>query len=240
MGQCYPRRDQPDRLPILVTVPSRGTVVAPTPVETYVAGLARALTGPRRRKDDLLAEARDGLIDATEAYEADGLSRREAEQHAVEDFGALDEVVPGYRAELGFAQGRRTAVLLTVVMLAQPIIWHESVWRWNPADDAAPGSFLAFLDVFVRYAGKTAILGAVLALLACGVGVRYTVVRTKAIRATAIFTLLSCAVVSATAICLSLLGSSSHGIDLLYWVSLFVLLPLGFVGISARRCLRLA
>ena len=75
------------RVPILVAVSSHGTVVQ-DPVEPYLAELSRALAGPRRRKADLMAEARDSLVDATEAYEADGLRRGEAAERAVAETSA--------------------------------------------------------------------------------------------------------------------------------------------------------
>jgi hypothetical protein len=227
-------------VPILVTVSSRGTITATAPVDAYIAGLGRALTGPGRKKADLLAEARDGLEDATEALEADGLTRWDAEQQAVADFGQLAEVVPGYRAELGYAQGRRTAVLLCLVMLAQPVIWHEGSWPWNQHEDGS-GPVAVFLNQLVELAGVLSIIGAALAIVACGAGIRLPTVRNRATRATGIFSLLSSALVGMTAVCMGLSGSSSSvGLGNMVWVTSFVLAPLALVSFSARRCLRLA
>jgi hypothetical protein len=224
----------------VVTVPSRGTITATAPVDAYIVGLGRALSGPRRKKADLLAEARDGLEDATEALEADGLTRWEAERQAVADFGELAEVVPGYRAELGYAQGRRTAVLLCVVMLAQPVIWHEGSWPWNQHEDGSE-PVTVFLNQLVELAGVLSIIGAALAIVACGAGIRFPAVRDRATRVTGIFTLLSCALVGVTAVCMGLWGPpSSTCLGNMVWVTSFVLAPLGLVSFSARRCLRLA
>jgi hypothetical protein len=221
-------------------VSSRGTITAIAPVDAYIAALGRALSGPGRKKADLLAEARDGLEDATEALEADGLTRWDAEQQAVADFGQLAEVVPGYRAELGYAQGRRTAVLLCLVMLAQPVIWLEGSWPWNQHEDGS-GPVAVFLNQLVELAGVLSIIGAVLAIVACGAGVRLPAVRNRATRATGIFSLLSSALVGMTAVCMGLSGpSSSVGLENMVWVTGFVLAPLALVSFSARRCLRLA
>lgn len=222
-------------------MPTSGTVAAKHPVETYLTGLSRALSGPRRRKADLLAEARDSLVDATEAFEVDGLSRQEAEQQAVADFGDLSEVVPGYRAELGIAQGRRTAVMLCLVMLAQPIIWKEGVWAWNQ-HPVSSGGFAAFLNQLVMVVGSIAITGSVLALVATGLGLRYPVVRDRATRTTALFALGSCVAVSVISICMALSSSELNGSGLgsLTVVAGFVVIPLAFVSRSAQRCLRLA
>lgn len=217
-----------------------GTATGTAPVDAYVAQLGAALSGPRRRKADLLTEARDGLIDATEALEADGLSRLEAERRAVEDFGELAEVVPGYRAELGFSQGRRAATALTLVLLAQPIIWQDGMWAWNRADVLIPGSTEYRLQQLIQLVGTVAIVGGLLAVIACGIGVRVPAIRVRAAKATAVFTLLSCALVGAVSIGLGVTSPTSTGLGGLGWVSLFVLGPLTFVGYSAGRCLRLA
>src|SRR4051812_26337431 len=72
-------------------------------IETYVAELGRTLRGPRRAKADLLAEARDSLVDAAGARERVGLPREEAEREAVAEFGAVPDIAPGYQTELGLA-----------------------------------------------------------------------------------------------------------------------------------------
>jgi hypothetical protein len=221
-------------------VSSQGTVVQ-DPVETYLTGLGRALRGPRRRKADLMAEARDSLVDATEAYEADGLSPVEAAERAVADFGDLDEVVPGYRSELGIAQGRRTAVLLLLVMMAQPIIWQEGLWAWNQHPDS-DSPIVIFLNQLVMLTGGLSIAGGILVLIATGVGLRYPAVREHATKATARFALLSCAAVSIVALLLSTASSMANGADAtgLLVVFAFVIAPLLLVSRAAHRCLRLA
>lgn len=225
----------------MVAVASPGTTISLKPVEAYVARLGSALSGPRRKKADLLAEARDSLVDATEAFEARGLTRDEAEQRAVDEFGDLAEVAPAYRTELGYAQSRRTAALLSLVMLAQPIIWKEGLWQWNRDEVADPGSLHAFLNRFVELTGGTAIAGAVLALIACGAGLRFPAVRDRATRVTAIFTLLSCVLVGGIALAMGLsVSSTGSEVEDLVVVSAFVLIPLSFVSLSAGRCLRLA
>lgn len=216
-------------------------VAAKDPVEIYLTGLSRALYGPRRRKADLLAEARDSLVDATEAYEADGLPAREAAERAVQDFGDLAEIVPGYRAELGIAQGRRAAVLLTLVMLAQPIVWREGVWSWNQSPDSGSAA-IHFLNDLVKTVGMLSIAGAVLAVIASGIGMRYPSVRERWTRVTAQFTLLSCA--SVTLIGFAMAAGSSiadgNGLSGLFAFAAFVAVPLLLVGRAAHRTLRLA
>jgi len=109
-------------------------------VDRYVAGLGAALRGPRRLKLDLLAEAHDSLVDATEAYRALGDDDAAAQRRAVTEFGELAEIVPGYQAELAVAQGRRTALLIVLALpllhLLTPLIWWHSPWSGSPDDPA--------------------------------------------------------------------------------------------------------
>jgi hypothetical protein len=217
-------------------VSSRGSTL--TPVDAYLTGLSRELRGPRRRKADLLAEARDHLVDATEAFVADGLDRDSAEREAVADFGELDEVVPGYRAELAVSQSRRTAMLLFLVLILQPIVWQEGVWSWNQ-DPVQESALNDLLQTVVRGIGMVTIAGAVLAVIAAGIGMRYPIVREHVSRATSLFAMVTSAVISAIGFGMA---ASSAQVTLLDYavVSGFVVLPLVVVGLQAGRALRLA
>ncbi|MEU4196646.1 permease prefix domain 1-containing protein [Kribbella sp. NPDC026611] len=209
------------------------------PVDVYLAALRKALRGPHRRKADLLAEARDHLTDATEALEAEGLSRYDAELEAVADFGELDDVVPGYRAELAVSQGRRTAMLLLLALIIQPIVWAQGVWSWNQ-DASGETALNAFLQDFVRSVGMVVIAGAVLAVIAAGAGMRYPVVRDHVGRVTGLFALTGSILIGLIGILMTV--SNGHLPSLLD-ISVaggFVVLPLSFVSLQAARCLRLA
>jgi hypothetical protein len=210
-----------------------------TPVDEYLAALSKSLAGPRRRKADLLAEARDHLTDATEAFEADGLDRERAEREAVADFGDVSEVAPAYRAELAVSQSRRTAMLLFLVLIAQPIVWQDGVWSWNQEPNQ-PNVLNDFLQSLVRGIGMVAIAGAVLAVIAAGVGMRYPLVRDHVSRVTAFFALASAVVISAIGV--GMAATSSHPPDVPAFgiVGSFVVLPLLLVGLQAGRVLRLA
>lgn len=100
-------------------------------IERYVAGLGVRLRGPRRFKADLLDEARDSLLDAAEGYGEAGMPPVEAARHAIGDFGTYAEVLPPYQEELAVAQGRRTALLITLALpalyLLAPLMWWRGV-----------------------------------------------------------------------------------------------------------------
>ncbi len=141
-------------------------------LDDYVAGLSGALRGPRRVKADLVAEARDGLVDATEAYQRDGLPAERAQRRAVTEFGSYADVVPGYQAELAVAQGRRTTLLFAVALVAlrylTPLMWHS---RWTGGGAGAAGyQWLAACFDYLTLAGAVV---ALLAWLALGWGSRF-------------------------------------------------------------------
>ncbi|WP_202609559.1 permease prefix domain 1-containing protein [Herbidospora solisilvae] len=101
-------------------------------VDDYVAALAKTLRGPRRARRDLLAEARDGLCDAAEAYAEEGLSPEEAQARAVADFGPVAEVAPGFQEELTAVQVRHTALLLFLGTPVLALMW-TFLWQIFPA-----------------------------------------------------------------------------------------------------------
>ncbi|MFC6158019.1 permease prefix domain 1-containing protein [Kribbella jiaozuonensis] len=209
------------------------------PIDEYLAALSKQLSGPRRRKADLLAEAGDHLTDATEAFEADGFDRYDAEKHAVADFGAIEDVAPGYQAELAISQSRRTALLLFAALIIQPIVWQSGAWIWTSVpDQATPLNDL--LQTVVRAVGMVVIAGAVLAVLATGIGVRYPMVREHLSRATALFTLGGSALIAGIGVTMTATSSHPPGIPAYGIVGTFVVLPLALVSVQAARCLRLA
>lgn len=102
-------------------------------IDDYVSELHGALRGPHGPKRDLVVEARDSLVDTADALEGDGLTRAEAERLAVEEFGRVREIAPGYQAELTATAGRRMALLLLVSVPATVLMW-GLVWKFHPAD----------------------------------------------------------------------------------------------------------
>jgi len=212
-------------------------ITVSTSVDEYLTSLGKALPGPRRKKADLLAEARDHLTDATEAFEADGLDRTAAERAAVADFGELSDVVPAYREELSVAHSRNTAALLLGVMLLQPLIWQPGVWAWNQ-DVNGPSELSVLLEQVVRWIGGVTIAGAVIAVLATSLGQRYAVVRRHGIRATAVFAFTSAIVVSLGGVSMTFESSKTSGHLDVVPVSAFVVVPLLLVALKSLRLVR--
>ena len=76
----------------------------------YLSDLAVQLQGPRRRRDAILAELRDGLDQATEDCIANGLPADRAAAAATSQFGSPHAVASAFAGELATAYARRTIV----------------------------------------------------------------------------------------------------------------------------------
>lgn len=143
-------------------------------IDRYADGLAAALRGPRRLRADLVAEARDSLLDATEAHIEAGLPPAVAAQRAVAEFGRHREIVPGYQRELAAAQGKRTvlwlATALPLLHASAPLMWWRGPWRDS---SPAPGSSYWTLTTDYDYLSIGASLAAVILLIGFGWGSRY-------------------------------------------------------------------
>jgi hypothetical protein len=143
------------------------------PVAVYVDGLAAALRGPRRHRQEMVTEARDSLLDAADAYAEAGCDPIEAQRRAVADFGTHRQVVPGYQAELATLQGRRTAawiaLALPVVTLLEPLMWWNTSWS---TDERASHVYWVLVDHF-QYTSFLAAAAAGLAVVGFGWGSRF-------------------------------------------------------------------
>lgn len=218
-------------------------------IDDYMTALEGALRGPRRAKADLLAEVRDGLTDAAAAHERTGLGRQASQRQAVQEFGAVGEIAPGYQAELGLAQGLRTALLVLSVLAAQPLAWGMAgplvarvlALPWV----SRPGPGYALADQAVEVLGVAAVVGGLLAALGCGIGIRFlrashlTAGRRLA-RVTGVFALAVALVFALLGVFLSAVSAEARSTlnpPGVLWTVAFLLLPMGWVALSGRRCL---
>lgn len=148
-----------------------------SPVDAYLTELDARLRGPRHRKRDLLQEAADHLVDATEANEANGLTRTEAEREAVREFGDTGTIAPAYQAILSVDQSRRLGIALLVVMAVQPFAWAGWHAAIGPNAAAAHGSLADRLDDLVELTGLITIAFASFAVVGCRIGLRFLGIR---------------------------------------------------------------
>ena len=112
------------------------TSPAASPIEAYLAELAELLHGPRRRRARILAELRDGLHEAAEAYRTSASSPAAAERQAVAGFGSPRAVADAFAGELATAYARRTIAAYIVtgplvgiwwLLLLQPHPWRTGL-----------------------------------------------------------------------------------------------------------------
>lgn len=205
-------------------------------IDDYVVGLDGALRGSRRVKSDLITEARDSLVDAADAYRLRGIAAPEAERRAVQEFGAVHELAPAYQAIVGLRQARRTAMLVFLVLLAQPVVWAH-------AGGARGNSWYVFLQGLVDWLGGATLVASLVAMLACGMGVRYLGARLEMARYTGVFALVVSVVFATTGALLTALSPRTGSLFVLTGAPrtvVFLMIPLTVVFLSARRCLHAA
>jgi HAAS len=84
------------------------TAPASTAVDAYLDDVARRLRGPRRRRDQIIAELSDGLEHAIDHHAAGGLPNHAAVQAAIAEFGTPQQVSAAFTGELATAYARQT------------------------------------------------------------------------------------------------------------------------------------
>ncbi|MET9858495.1 permease prefix domain 1-containing protein [Streptomyces smyrnaeus] len=132
----------------------------PDPLVAYTEALGAALLGPARAKTRMLAEIRDGLLDATDAYVQEGLPRTEAAHCAVRDFGPVAVLAPECQRELTVAQTRHTACAAALCAPFLLVCW--ALARTAVGPSATPLALLATVSTLLA-AFTLATTGGVLA-----------------------------------------------------------------------------
>jgi hypothetical protein len=77
-------------------------------LDAYLSDLAARLRGPRRRREQILAELRDGLDHAITDRTIAGLPEGDAVAAAIAQFGSPQAVADAFAGELAAAYARRT------------------------------------------------------------------------------------------------------------------------------------
>ncbi|PWK89506.1 hypothetical protein C8D88_102780 [Lentzea atacamensis] len=91
-------------------------------IDTYLAALAARLPGPRRAREAVLDELRDGITEAMSRRADIGLRPAAAAEAALAEFGTVDEVATAFAGELATRQARQVILAL---MLTGPLV---GVW----------------------------------------------------------------------------------------------------------------
>ncbi|MQA25589.1 MAG: hypothetical protein GEU94_08965 [Micromonosporaceae bacterium] len=136
-------------------------------VEEYLAAIAAELPGPRRVRDDALAELRDGLHDAISARTAAGEPAAAAASAVLAESGSPSVVAAAYAPELDAVSARRTAQAL---LATGPLLgW---LWLTSLTPGRAPDALLRGLPPLAGLVALAAVAG-VLAIVAAGPAVRW-------------------------------------------------------------------
>lgn len=208
-------------------------------IEAYVTELGDALRGPRGLKTDMLAEARDGLLDASEAYERGGLDADDAQRRAIADFGPVSVVAPDYQTELGLSQGRKTALLISLCLAAQPLVWRV-ILPLAGHPEATGGAAHDVVNLLVEGFGSVSIVGGMVLAVFLGRGARRLREPGRLVRGVGVFALAVSVVFVVLGTLLSVLSPDGHVYGGIPLVAVLLYVPLMHVAFAARRCLQAA
>jgi hypothetical protein len=112
------------------------------PVVAAMRRLDRRLHGPRRLRADMVAEVRDGLLDAAEAHRESGLDPDAAARRALEELGDVEALAGELQQEIAARQARRSALVVGLAFLPLVLAW-DLVWRLTPHSGPPPSDGLA-------------------------------------------------------------------------------------------------
>jgi hypothetical protein len=131
------------------------------PLRAYLDDIAARLTGPRRRRRQILAELHDGLHHATDRLTTAGTPADQAAATAIAQFGTPTAVAAAFADELTTAYARRTIALYLITGPLVGICW---LLLLHPTPrQAGPTTLLATIPVLPLIALATATAGATLA-----------------------------------------------------------------------------
>lgn len=207
------------------------------PRPDYLARLDAALVGPGRIRRGLVREAADHLDDATEALVAAGHDEESAAHRAVVDFGPVADIAASFQTTLAVAASRRTAWLLLLVLGYQPLLWDSGLNLASNTAEAPSGTWLFhLLDDAIEAGSWVVLAGALLLLMATGIGSRWWFDGRATARFTGAFALAATTFVPLTSVAMIV---TADGTDAGLWMLALtlVVLPLVGVAVSARRTL---
>jgi hypothetical protein len=125
----------------------------------YLSDLAAQLRGPRRRREAILAELRDGLDQATEDRTATGLPPDQAAAAAINQFGTPETVADAFSGELATGYARRTIACFIATGPLVGIWWllllHPSPWRTGLIALLATIPVIPLIAIAIATAGGT-------------------------------------------------------------------------------------
>jgi hypothetical protein len=128
-------------------------------ISEYLNDLSARLSGPRRRRAQILTELRDGLDQATDEHVRAGLPPERAAAAAVAQFGSPHEVADAFASELATAYSRRTLATYITTGPLVGIWWllllRPDPWRAGPIALLAAIPVLPLIAIAIAAAGGT-------------------------------------------------------------------------------------
>ncbi len=130
------------------------------PIESLLGAIGARLPGPARPREEILAELRDGLLEASEANQRAGLEYDESVQLALRQFGDAPTLAAAFWPEMAAARARR--VVLTLFATG-PIV--AALWA-SAARSRGPGSETGLFDSRATHLAAALLVAAA---VSCGV-----------------------------------------------------------------------
>jgi hypothetical protein len=140
------------------------------PIDNLLAAIGARIPGPAGPREDILAELRDGILEAAEAHTRKGFGHGEAVQLALRQFGDARTVAESFWAEMAAARARRVVLALFATGPIVAALWASAARTRGPV--AESGLFDG---------GQAHLAAALLVVAAIGCGT-WTILATGGIR----------------------------------------------------------
>jgi hypothetical protein len=93
------------------------------PIDSWLLAIGARLPGPARPRQEILAELRDGLVEVADANQRRGLTRDQAVQLAVRQFGDPSTLAAAFWPEMAAARARQVVLGLFVTGPIVAALW---------------------------------------------------------------------------------------------------------------------
>ena len=127
------------------------------PIDSLLSAIGARLPGPAGPREDILAELRDGLLEAAEANERTGLGHGDAVQLALRQFGDAPTLAASLWPEMAAARARRMVLALFATGPIVVALWASAARSRGPVSesglfDGGQAHLAAALLVFAAFA----------------------------------------------------------------------------------------
>ena len=136
-------------------------------VEAWLADFGAGLCGSARARSEVVAELRDGLLEAVDNHRRAGLETVDATRAALREFGEPAEIAAAFAPELAARQARRTALTLIGTGPLVGVLWGATAASSHLLVHAEPAPPWMWPQVPAALRAVLAVLGTILVV---GVG----------------------------------------------------------------------